>query len=123
MTRAVLADSGPLFAIADENDGLHDRALREFELLAHNRREIVVPYPVLMETFTLVLFRLGRKSASDWLSQVLSAAFINPTPEDYRRAATQVLALGEPSVTRVDSTVAAIGSRFCVEVLSNQHNC
>jgi|SRR5271163_2856780 len=122
MTRAVLADSGPLFAIADENDGLHDRALREFELLAHDRREILVPYPILMETFTLVLFRLGRKSASDWLSQVLSAAFINPTPEDYRRAATQVLALHDQSVTLVDATVAIMACRLGLQVWTYDHH-
>ncbi|MGA8273047.1 MAG: PIN domain-containing protein [Candidatus Sulfotelmatobacter sp.] len=122
MIRAVLADSGPLFAIADESDGHHERALREFELLARDRREILVPYPILLETFTLALFRLGRKSASDWLTQILLAALVNPTPEDYRRAATQVLAPLHQSITLVDATVAAVAIRLGLQVWTYDHH-
>ena len=116
MTRAVLADSGPLFAIADETDGLHERALREFELFARDQWEILVPYPILLEAYTLALFNLGQKGASDWLSQILSSVFISPTTEDYRRATTQVLALNGQSVTLVDATVAAIAARLGLQV-------
>lgn len=122
MIRAVLADSGPLFAIADESDEHHQRALREFQLLVRDRREILIPYPILLETFTLTLFRIGRKGASDWLSQILSGAFINPTPEDYRWAVTQVLALSDQSLTLVDATVAAIAGRLGLQVWTYDHH-
>jgi predicted nucleic acid-binding protein len=116
VTRAVLADSGPLFAIADDTDSLHERAIRDFELLARDRREILVPYPILLETYTLALFSLGQKSAAEWLSQILSAVFISPTSDDYRRAATQVLALPDQSITLVDATVAAVAGRLGLQV-------
>lgn len=122
MTRAVLADSGPLFAIADGTDKHHERALREIELLTRDRWEILVPYPILLETYTLILFNLGRKSASGWLSQILSALFISPTPEDYRRAATRVLALPDQSVTLVDATVAALAGRLDLQVWTYDHH-
>jgi predicted nucleic acid-binding protein len=122
MTRAVLADSGPLLAIADSSDERHERALRELELLARDRREVLVPYPILLETYTLTLLRIGRKAASDWLSQIISAAFINPILEDYRRAATQVLALPDQSVTLVDATVAAIATRLGLPVWTYDHH-
>jgi len=122
MTRAVFADTGPLFAIADETDQHHERALRQSELLTRDRWEILLPYPILLETYTLILFNLGRKSAAGWLSQILSAVFINPTSEDYRRAATQVLALPDQSITLVDATVAALAGRLGLEVWTYDHH-
>jgi predicted nucleic acid-binding protein len=122
VTRAVVADSGPLYAIADETDARHDRALVEFESLTRDRREILVPYPILLETYTLILFRLNRRSASDWLSQILSAAFISPTAEDYRRAANQVLSLSDQSITMVDATVGALSSRLRLPVWTYDHH-
>jgi predicted nucleic acid-binding protein len=50
------------------------------------------------------------------LSQITSAALINPTVEDYRTAVTQVLALPDQSITLVDATVAAIASRLGLPV-------
>ncbi|PYX33359.1 MAG: hypothetical protein DMG77_00065 [Acidobacteria bacterium] len=122
MTRAVLTDSGPLFAIADESDEHHERALRQVALLTRDRWEILVPYPILLESYTLILFNLGQKSALHWLSQILSAVFISPTPEDYRRAATQVLALPDQSVTLVDATVAVLAGRLGLQVWTYDHH-
>jgi predicted nucleic acid-binding protein len=122
MIRAVIADSGPLFAIADETDEHHDRAAEEFELLARERREILVPYPILLETYTLILFNLGRKGAANWLSQILPAAFISPTVEDYRGGATRVLALSDQSITLVDATVAAMVTRLGLQVWTYDHH-
>jgi len=122
MTRAVFTDSGPLFAIADESDEHHERALRQSALLTRDRWEILVPYPILLETYTLVLFNLGQESALHWLSQILSAVFISPTPEDYRRAATQVLALPDQSVTLIDATVAVLAGRLGLQVWTYDHH-
>ena len=122
MTRAVLTDSGPLFAIADESDEHHERALRQAASLTRDRWEILVPYPILLETYTLILFNLGQQSALRWLSQILSAVFISPTPEDYRRAATQVLALPDQSVTLIDATVGVLAGRLGLQVWTYDHH-
>ena len=93
MTRPVLADSGPLYAAADEGDAHHEQALRQLQKLANDRREVVIAYPTLLETYGLVLFRMGTAAALKWLSFMSDVALVNPTHEDYRQAFTRVRAL------------------------------
>jgi hypothetical protein len=78
MRRAVLADTGPLYAAADPDDAYHKRAHRELLLLARDEYEIAAAYPTLLEAYTLVLFRLGKQSASRWLSDISGAVLVNP---------------------------------------------
>src|ERR1700683_1232825 len=93
MKRAVLADTGPLYAAADIDDAHHRRALAELNRLAHEKREVLVAYPTLCEAYTLVLFRLGKAAASSWLNDVLrGVSMINPVPEDYLDARRKLAA-------------------------------
>jgi predicted nucleic acid-binding protein len=122
MIRAVLADTGPLFAANDEGDAHHQRALRELKELARDRREVLIPYPVLLEAHSLLLFRLGRNAALGWLAEVSDTSFVNPTPEDYARGSTTVRALADQSITLVDATVAALAVRLGVDVWTYDHH-
>ena len=59
MRHAVLADTGPLYALADTSDQHHQRACRQLEQLNKESRRVVVSFPVLAETYTLILIGLG----------------------------------------------------------------
>lgn len=118
----MLADSGPLYAIADETDVHHGRAIRESQLLLRERREILIAYPILLEAYSLALSRLGRSSAFAWLSQIVSATFVDPMPEDYRSAIAQVRSLPDQSVTLVDATLAALAGRLDIPVWTYDHH-
>jgi predicted nucleic acid-binding protein len=122
MTRGVLADTGPLYAVADEGDAHHKRALRELQKLMRERREIVVAYPILLEAYSLILFRLGRRAASTWLSQIVSAPFVDPISDDYRRAMDRVHTLPDQSITLIDATVAAMANRLKLPVWTYDHH-
>jgi predicted nucleic acid-binding protein len=122
MTRAVLADTGPVYAANDEGDAYHRRALRELKELARDRREVLIAYPILHEAYSLLLFRLGRNAASVWLTEVADASFVNPTPEDYRRAFTVVRALADQPITLFDATVAAMSIRLDLQVWTYDHH-
>jgi predicted nucleic acid-binding protein len=122
MRPAVLADKGPLYAAADPDDAHHERARQELRRLAREKREVVVAYPTLLEAYTLVLFRLGKNTASRWLSDMTSAALVNPGPEDYRQAVARIHALADQPITLFDATVAVLASRLGIEVWTYDHH-
>ena len=117
MKRTVLADTGPLYAAIDPDDAYHAQAQRELARLANEKREVILAFPTLLEAYTLVLYRLGNRAASGWLKDMLDgAALINPTPEDYREAASRLANLKDQSITLFDATVAVLASRLRIEV-------
>jgi len=122
VTRAVLADTGPLYAANDEADAHHQRALRELRELARGRHEVLITYPVLLECYSLILFRLGGKAATDWLAEMSDASFVNPLQEDFGRAFGTVQAFADQRLTLVDATVAALALRLKVMVWTYDHH-
>ena len=123
MRRALLADTGPLYASADPDDSYHLRAQRELRRITRERREVIVAYPTLAEAYTLVLYRLGKDAASSWLSDVRSgAALVNPTPEDYQDAIQRLLAFPDQPITLFDATLAMLSARLGAEVWTYDHH-
>jgi predicted nucleic acid-binding protein len=122
MIRGVLADTGPLYAANDEGDAHHPLALRQLKELARDRREVLVAYPILLEAYSLLLYKLGRRAASDWLAEVSDASFLNPAPEDYARALIMVQALPDQNITLVDATLAALSTRMGLDVWTYDHH-
>lgn len=122
MTRAVIADTGPLYAAVDPDDVHHKRAGKELDRLSREKREVVVAYPTLLEAYTLVLFRLGKSVASRWLNDMADAALVNPSAEDYRQAAVKIRALADQPVTLFDATVAALSLRLDLQVWTYDHH-
>lgn len=122
MRRAVLADTGPLYAAADRDDAHYDRAHRELRRLAREKLEVIVAYPILSEAYTLVLYRLGKDFASSWMKDVLSGvALLNPTPEDYHEAINKIRAFADQPITLFDATMAVLGDRLGIEIWTYDH--
>jgi predicted nucleic acid-binding protein len=122
MTQAVLADAGPLYAAVDPHDSRHHRATGELRKLVSEKRDILITFPTLMETYSLVLFRLGTKIALGWLTEMADAALINPTPEDYRLAFARLHSLADQRVTLFDAVTAAVATRLGLEVWTYDHH-
>lgn len=122
MRSAVLADTGPLYAAADPDDAYHKRARRELSRLASGHQEVVVAYPTLLEAYTLVLFRLGQSTALHWLEEMVGAALVNPSAEDYRQAVARVASLKDQPITLFDALVASLARRLDLEVWTYDHH-
>jgi len=123
MKRVVLADTGPLYAAVDPDDGYHGQSQQELLRLARDKREVLVAWPTLLEAYTLVLYRLGNVAASRWLTSILEAAIVvNPIAEDYRTAVKTVRELADQSITLFDATVATLATRLKIEVWTYDHH-
>jgi predicted nucleic acid-binding protein len=122
MMLAVLADTGPLYAAVDPRDAFHEQAVAEMRKLAHQRRRVIVAYPILLEAHAMVRCRLGRSAASDWLTDIADTALINPTPEDYRQAIGRIAAVADQPITLFDATVAVLAARLGLEVWTYDHH-
>jgi predicted nucleic acid-binding protein len=120
--RAVIADTGPLFAAVDPDDAHHQRAVREIEKLAREKIEVIIAYPTLMEAYTLVLYRLGAKTAFAWLNEMEHATLLNPTSEDFRQAFLRTQALPDQTISLFDATLAALSKRLNVPVWTYDHH-
>jgi len=122
MIRAVLADATPLYAAADESDSYHERSLRELRDLIDDQRPILVAYPTLLETHSLVLKHMGIISASRWLSYMADMTLVNPVAEDYRQAMMKVQAFADQNISLFDATVATVAARLGLEVWTYDHH-
>src|SRR5712692_2060110 len=91
MKAAVLADTGPLYALADASDQFHSRAHSELREIEKRGLAVAACYPVLCETQALVRRRLGGAYACQWLLEMFEGAvLLNPDPADYLVAAKQL---------------------------------
>lgn len=113
MSGAVLADTGPLYALADPSDQFHDRARRELETIVSRNSSVLIVFPVLCEAHTLVLRRLGGRYAAGWLSEILSGSLpVNPDTNDYLDATVTLRKYSDHPITLVDALLARMTRRL-----------
>jgi len=119
----MLADTGPLFAAIDLHDRHHNRALSDMKRIARETWAVMVASPILLEAYSLTLYRLGKAPAATFLSEVLTGGtLINPSLEDYLAAAAKLAAFPDQSITLVDATLAVLARRLDVEVWTYDHH-
>jgi predicted nucleic acid-binding protein len=114
---AVLADTGPLYALSDPSDQYHDRAHAEMDAIERRNLAVAVSYATLCEAYTLVLRRLGVLYAHQWLTEILDGAvLLNPEAADYSFAADQLMRFPDHPITLVDAVTAALSRRLEIPV-------
>lgn len=115
--RAVIADTGPLYALLDASDQYHERAQLELAKLERERLAILVPYPVFLEAYSLALYRLGFKSTRSFAQELEQGVdFINPIPSDYTTAIQKVAPYPDQKITLCDAVTAVLSERLSLPV-------
>ncbi len=121
--RAVLVDTGPLYALVDPDDRHHRRAREEAERLGGEAVAMALAYPTLLEAYTLVMRRLGVPAARRWVREALQGcALVNPLAEDYLEAAGRIGAFEDQPITLFDSVVALLAGRLDIPVWTYDHH-
>ncbi len=81
----------PLFGAIDPNDQYHSRAQLELERIERENLTVFIPFPVYVETYSLLLYHLGFSYAYNFTQSCIdSVHLINPTEEEYLAAANKV---------------------------------
>jgi predicted nucleic acid-binding protein len=87
MKRSVLWDSSAILALIDADDRDHDTAARIAHELASERRPCFITNYLEAETHALLLRKLGRSMARDWLLTArLPVLRVSPQEEDLARS-------------------------------------
>jgi predicted nucleic acid-binding protein len=115
--RSTLADTGPLYALADPSDQFHARATAELGAIEKGGLTVAISYPTLSEAYTLVMRRLGLVYARQWLDELLDGSvLVNPEAADYKLAMVQLHRFPDQPITLVDAVTAVLAKRLQIRV-------
>ena len=115
--RAVLADTGPLYAAVDRDDQYHARSQAELQQLDRDNLAVIIPYPIYLEAYSLILYRLGSQQAINFTREIIEGAdLINPSADDYLAATELVSHFPDQRITLFDAVTAVIANRLNLPV-------
>jgi predicted nucleic acid-binding protein len=117
MNNRVLADTGPLYALADPSDQHHASAHAQLAEIASAGCQVAITYSTLAEAYTLVLRRLGTGYAHRWVRELQDGSILlNPEPDDYVKAFSVIMTLRNQPITLFDAVAAVVGKRLRLPV-------
>lgn len=123
MRRTVLADTGPIYAVVDPRDNRFERAREDVARLNAERLSVAVTYPILCESYSLILRRLGVNRAHGWLDEMRDqASFLNPSHQDYEAAASLISGYPDQALSIFDAVTAVVGQRLEMPVWTYDHH-
>lgn len=113
---AIIVDTGPLYALADEDDEYHDLV----ETYVSDVREaLIVPGPVVPEVCYLMLEHLGAEAEMAFLRSLARQEMLleHPTLKDIGRSIEILEQYRDGRFGMVDATVMAMAERLKVDVI------
>ncbi|GCL39161.1 hypothetical protein Th970_04442 [Sphaerospermopsis reniformis] len=109
--RAIIADTGPLYAAIDIDDQYHQRSKTQIQRINAENLTILVPFPVYLETYYLLLYRLGTEQAIKFARDCIeSVYFINPSQEQYIAAAEKAAFFPDQKITLLSAPILVTAS-------------
>jgi uncharacterized protein len=110
----VAVDTGPLYAVVDEDDADHARCRT---VLEEAGRRLIIPTLVVAEAAYLVGTRLGADVEARFLRSLSGLHVEAPLPADWNRIADLVEQHGDFPLGAVDASLVALAERLGIETL------
>jgi predicted nucleic acid-binding protein len=121
--RAVLADTGPLYALVDPDDQYHRRARAELKKLREERLPLMTSWSNVTEAYNLVLQELSIPKAQRWLRELTPRiSLFNPSDEDYSEAARRLQRYSDQDISLVDAVLAVLSDQLQMPVWTFDHH-
>ena len=113
---AIIADTGPLYALADADDSFH-ASVKSF--ISKNRETIIVPGPVVVEVCYLILEHLGSAAEIVFLKSLATRQLLleQPVARDLERSIEILEQYRSSRFGMVDATVMAMAERFSIRTV------
>jgi predicted nucleic acid-binding protein len=109
-----VVDTGPLYAVVDEDDADHVRCRAALERAGHR---LIIPALVIAEAAYLVGTRLGPDVEAGFLESLTRLHVEAPTPDDWPRIAELVKQYGDFPLGGVDASIIALAERLDIETV------
>jgi predicted nucleic acid-binding protein len=115
--KAIIADTGPLYAETDKADRYHTQARSELQPLNESKAKLLVPYPILLEAYKLVLYKCGFNATESFTRRLTAETnLINLTPQDYQLARQLIGQFPDQKITLFDALVACLSNHTKIPV-------
>ncbi|MEH2424571.1 MAG: hypothetical protein V7K48_27780 [Nostoc sp.] len=115
--RAVFADTGPLYAAVDVDDEYHQRSQAELQRINAENLIILIPFPVYLETYNLLLYRLGTEQSISFARQCRGAVhLVNPSQQQYIAAVEKAARFLDQQISLSDAVTAILSEEMKLPV-------
>jgi predicted nucleic acid-binding protein len=112
-TRAVFVDTSAHFALANEKDLDHQKAKTCLKKLTDESATLILSNFIIAETYTLMLRKIGRDKAIQYIKKLKETAeIIRISEEDEKRAWEIILKYGDKDFSYVDATSFSLMERL-----------
>jgi hypothetical protein len=113
---AIIVDTGPLYALADEDDQYHEIIKR---YVSEIHETLIVPSPVVPEVCYLLLAHLGAEAEFQFLRSLAKREMLleHVTVKDLERVTEILGRYRDAQFGMVDASVMAIAERLNIEVI------